>query len=426
MPLKSIFALSLSLVTLLLLAYLYLSSAPQPLTSQLPPSPQSVQGDYAQRDWSQSDYKGLNMSLYTFSDNNRNGVYDLGDNPLASVLVRLTRPDGSQLSVRSNQNGYANFTMLYESDKGQITRAGEDYQFTVSVPPRWRATTGNEAQTIRFKHVPGSVSGLAAQEPPAVVGLMPDLLVSGRVVGAEALSPVLTAIGPGGEELAIELDADGGFSYQGNPGDWLLRVAQAGAGAVRERAFRIENAPVQLSAIDLGQAVRQQLPFAVVEDFEYLERAKIDKLPRGQSGLGWDFLLAVNSQVYSGPGYVNGLMSGEMVGYNSSGHPVTVLPGAGEERFDFTGAYFSVAWPRAQGELLLVRAFRDGELVASEELSLSYLGPLWFQADYRGIDRLELATAHYWQFVTDDMEFGVASDPAKAGFTGKRINAVAK
>jgi hypothetical protein len=151
------------------------------------------------------------------------------------------------------------------------------------------------------------------------------------------------------------------------------------------------------------------LPFPIVEDFEGRHSAPLEKLPGGWSGLGWDFLIAVDNQFYAGPGYVNGLRSGKMVGYNSSGHPVTITPDAGEESFDFVGGYFSAAWPSAHGEQLQVQAWRKGQLVGEEEISLSYLGPVWFQADYHRIDRLVLSTAHYWQFVTDDMAFRLAS-----------------
>ncbi|MDT8410137.1 MAG: hypothetical protein RQ741_11100 [Wenzhouxiangellaceae bacterium] len=38
-------------------------------------------------------------------------------------------------------------------------------------------------------------------------------------------------------------------------------------------------------------------------------------------------------------------------------------------------------------------------------MSLSAFGPVWFDAAYRSITRLELATRHYWQFVIDDPAF---------------------
>jgi hypothetical protein len=52
-----------------------------------------------------------------------------------------------------------------------------------------------------------------------------------------------------------------------------------------------------------------------------------------------------------------------------------------------------------------VEAWRDGQPIAREELVLSYLGPVWFEADFRQIDRLTLSTAQYWQFIAEDMVF---------------------
>ena len=137
--------------------------------------------------------------------------------------------------------------------------------------------------------------------------------------------------------------------------------------------------------------------------FDDLTRSFIEKLAAGYAGLDWSYLLAVDNQFYKGPGYINGLMSGANVAYNSSGHPVTVRgvePGA---RFDFVGGFFSVAWHNAEGETLIVRAWRDGERVAEEKFSLSHLNPVYLHANFRGITRLELETQHYWQFVVDDL-----------------------
>jgi hypothetical protein len=53
--------------------------------------------------------------------------------------------------------------------------------------------------------------------------------------------------------------------------------------------------------------------------------------------------------------------------------------------------------------VLIARAYRGEELVAEDSFALSHLGPVYFQADYLDISRLELTTAHYWQFVVDDL-----------------------
>ncbi len=403
MPLKSVLALALSAATLGLLWYLFLR--PDMATSPVVTTTE----DYPVRDWNTDQFETLNMSLFTFSDNNRNGRYDQGDRPMASIVVRLTRPDGSVVTARSNINGFANFTMLFESADADISRADADYQFVVSVPPLWQISTANAQQVVRFARLPGSFAGLIAEKPPAVAGLMPELLISGRI--ASDRQPVVNAVGPGGERQAVTLDGNNEFAFVGQPGEWLLEVSDTATGVARQRPFRVANAPVRLSTIDMARSSPEPLPFPLVEDFEGLQRSSLEKLPGGRSGLGWDFLVAVDNQTYGGPGYANGLQSGKMVAYNSSGHPVTVTPGAGEAGFDFVGAYFTVAWPAAHGERLLVQAWRQGQLAGREELTLSYLGPVWLQADYQQIDRLELSSAHYWQFVVDDMAFRVAADP---------------
>lgn len=408
MSLKSILALVLSAATLALLWYLFLR---QPEVSPAPTL--AAQDDYPLRDWSADKREKLNISLYTFNDNNRNGRYDMGDSPLASIVVRVTRPDGSVVATRSNVNGYANFGMLARNASAGINRADADHLFVVSVPPFWQLSTANAEQVVRFSELPGSPSGLTAVIPPAVVGLMPQLRVTGRIMGRAGQKHLLSVTGPEGLQRAVELDEDGTFVFEGETGEWLLTASDIASGEQRQRTFKVNDAPVQLSATDLAQPIVDALPIPMVEDFEGPHRAALEKLPGGWSGLGWDFLIAVDNQFYAGPGYVNGLRSGKMVGYNSSGHPVTITPDAGEDSFDFVGGYFSAAWPSAHGEQLKVQAWRKGQLVGEEEISLSFLGPVWFQADYHQIDRLVLSTAHYWQFVTDDMAFRLAGTPGE-------------
>jgi hypothetical protein len=414
---KSVAALALSTATLVLLWYLFWQPE---LPTARAPSPATADGDYPLRDWSAERREKLNISLFTFNDRNRNGRYDVGDSPQASIVVRVTRPDGSVVTARSNINGYANFGMLSGQAEADISQADADYYFAVSVPPQWQLSTANAEQVIHFSALPGSPSGLMTESPPAVVGLMPRLAITGRVIGIGGRQPQVSATAPDGERRAVVLGDDNTFSFEGEPGDWLLTATDIDSGVSRQRPFSVANAPVQLSAMDLVQPTLDPLVFPVVEDFEGLQRSVLEKLPGGRSGLGWDFLIAADNQFYGGPGYANGLRSGKMVGYNSSGHPVTITPDVGDERFDFVGAYFLAAWPSAHGEQLLVQAWRDGELVGQEEISLSYLGPVWFQADYHRIDRLTLSSAHYWQFVTEDMAFRVARAPEE-GMPGQSV-----
>ena len=43
--------------------------------------------------------------------------------------------------------------------------------------------------------------------------------------------------------------------------------------------------------------------------------------------------------------------------------------------------------------------------IAEDEIRLSHLGSVYFDAQYRNITMVELTTLHYWQVVADDLIF---------------------
>ena len=320
---------------------------------------------------------------------------DGGDLPMAGVAFLLERPAGDLRAQRSNINGYANFSVRLGGDEEDITRAGEPYHFEVMVPPGWQVTTGNSRQAATFSALQGSPAGMVTDTPPAVVGLAPDLTISG-VVPAGVSGWQLQ--GPVGDPVAL---ASGAFRVAVQAGHWQLLDGQGRL--VRE--VQVSEAPVYLAALS-ASPLPAPLPREVQLDFEEpLQRAVIDKLPRGYRGLGFDYLLAVDNQHYQGPGYVNLLMDGRGVGYNSSGYPVTITHEQPGEVFDFEGGWFAVAWPAAEGEELALEGWRQGQRLYHDSLPLSHLGPVWVQADFRRIDELRLSARHYWQFVTDDLQF---------------------
>ncbi|WP_439107458.1 hypothetical protein [Congregibacter sp.] len=310
---------------------------------------------YAPRDWNRKTASKLNISVFAFSDRNRNGIYDIADKPLHRIAVRLTRPDGSTRITRSNINGFTNFSMQRGGEDADISEIEKNYRFEVLPPGGWEVTTGNAIQTSSFRGIDGSISGLGANSPPAVVGLVPPATITGNS------------------------DPDRDVSV-----DYAPVVLGTPVSALTERTTQ---APV----------------FTV--GFDDLNRSPIEKVASGYANLSWDYLLAVDNQFYKGPGYINGLMSGSMVAYNSSGHPVTITAVQPGDSFDFVGGYFSVAWYNAEGETLQVKAWRGDELVAEEALTLSHMTPIYFRADYQDITRLEFETEHYWQFVVDDLQF---------------------
>lgn len=368
-------------------------------------------GYYPRRaDWSASYRGALGFSCYVFRDRNRNGVYDLGDLPMASVVVEMTAAGGKPTVERSNLSGFANFPMSVAKRSASIRAPGE-YDFRVVVPPGWVVTSGNASQSTEFEALPGAPADLVAKNPTSPVGLAPELVISGRLVTRDAVRGLLPAahtplavVGPAGERRAAAVGEDGAFSIPAAPGRWRLIAGEPATKAPVERAVTVRDAPVRLAAIVLGEAVPAPLAPPVTVDFESVTGAPVAKVPSGVAGLDWNYLNAIDAVSGGGAGYVNTLASGRYVGYGSSGHPVTVSrTGA----FDFYGAYFGVGLPQAEGETLRIQAWRGGVAVGDEEVTLSALGPVWFDADFRSIDRLRLATRHYWHLVTDDMQFGV-------------------
>ena len=357
---------------------------------------------YPLRDWNNSEPGEMNISVYVYRDRNRDGVYDPKDLPMAAVAVLVERPDGTLRMVRTNINGYANFSVMANGTNADIGEPDQPYSFEVQVPPGWKVTSHNARQVSYFKIRQGTPAGMVTAEPPAVIGLAPELSVSGHILPESLATSALIAIGPDGKRLEVTPGTEGEFNFPGQPGSWRLVLEGDGIEKVIH-AFDIRDAPVVLGTIDSRNDLLPSNPMPVVLDFDNLHRSVIDKLANGYLGLNWDYLLAIDNQHYQGPGYVNVLTSGHAVGYNSSGYPVTIRSGKPGQRFDFIGAYFSVAWPPAEGETLIIEGWRDQRRVFSDTLRLSHLGPVWFQADYRQIERLRLHTQHYWQFTTDDM-----------------------
>ena len=79
------------------------------------------------------------------------------------------------------------------------------------------------------------------------------------------------------------------------------------------------------------------------------------------------------------------------------------------------GVTFGLGSFDAEGDILHLEAYRMGKLVGDDEFPLSALGPVWFDARYRHIDRLVLVTRHSWQFVMDDLRVGAIPDPEGPG-----------
>lgn len=365
-------------------------------------------------DWKPVHSSGPNISHTIYRDVNRNGIYDIEDRALVKIAVKMTRPDNTTVVRRSNLNGFANFNHSLTHPDVVVKEPGE-YKFEVIVPDGWEVTSGNRIQTITYRKAPLSRPGIVADRVPEPVGLAQILTISGKIKKRnndnfsfkkffEKISVMATS--PTGEELTIPLDKKGYFSIDAYPGNWKVGVMSSNRVIDYERIIEVTQAPVQMSTIFLDELEVTELKDNVhVVDFEGITDSYIQKIPNGVAGVEWSALIVTDTWHYKGEGYINTTISGNYIGYNTSGHPVTI---SHKEGFDFYGAYFGVAWMNnAEGETLHIRAWDNDVVIGEESYTLSALGPFWFDADYRNITKLELYTEHYWQFVVDHIKIGV-------------------
>lgn len=372
------------------------------LCAAMPTTPSAVMAGspYARRHvWDRFSGGQLNISSFAFRDINRNGTYDMADQPMAGIAFAASG-GGRTVTRRTNKSGFGNFTMSVVRRDQDLVNRGE-YTFEAAVPPGWLVTTENAAQTTRLETMPGAPGDMVSSAPMQPVGFAPELTIAGQVAfGAEPGGRRISigAISPRGERRAIEIDQAGSFAFAASPGLWTI---QAGAAGV-EREVEVTVAPVRLAAIEVDEPSPSREPAGVTVGFDDLVSAGIKEIPSGYRGLSWRNWVATHQKFYDGEGYPNTTLSGEFVAYNSSGHPVTI---SRERPFDFIGGYFGSAWLRAEGETLRVKGWRGDRLVHEAQVSLSALGPVYLAAEFRDITRLDLATDRYWQFVADDLAF---------------------
>ncbi|WP_096550475.1 SdrD B-like domain-containing protein [Ureibacillus thermosphaericus] len=172
---------------------------------------------YANRtNWYPIKAVGPNISNYIYNDLNRNGVYDVDDQPLMKIAVKMTRPDGTWVVRRSNLNGFANFTHSLTEEKVDVYEPGE-YVFEVIVPDGWEITSNNKIQTATYMEAPHTRPGIIVDKVPDPVGIAPILTVSGivkkrekdgTVSNATTSDVVIKATSPGGKEREVPLEED--------------------------------------------------------------------------------------------------------------------------------------------------------------------------------------------------------------------------
>ncbi len=343
----------------------------------------------------------LNTSCFAYRDVNANSEFDIGDRPYASLSVAGEGPAGSTVT-QSNMNGFANFPMLLGDDNSLVSQQGT-YRFEAQTPDGWVLTSGSALQEVAFAEMEGSPVGIVAMGQCGPYGLAPELTISGSVELEGSDADNIT-VEHDSEDVAVEV-VDGRYSASVGPGEWTLNLSGVDPGA--QRLVSVVDVPVMVS--DFVNLDEQPSPLTteVVVGFDDFTAANtIAEVPNGYFGLDWSNWVATHRLVYGGPGYVNTNQSGEFVGYNGSGSPGRI---SSDEPFDFVGAYMGVAWPAAEDYPVTVRAWRGDELIHEDTLELATTGAIYFDADYRSITDLEIASDARWQVVIDDAAFRVGS-----------------
>ena len=357
----------------------------------------------------------LNFSCFAYRDINRNGVYDVGDRPYAGLEVELQRPAGDPVTESSNISGFANFRMSSRKRSSAIPEAGR-YTFTVRAPRNWTITSGNGVQAVSFRRLEGAPVGIVAEQTLVPVGVAPELTISGTVrtdATTSLPSPVtLRVSSPSGTTSDVPVSASGMFSLPAEPGEWHLTLARRNEPAI-SRTVHVADYAVVLSRVELGTSQPAVKPLRHRVDFDTLTSSDtLHEIPQGHAGLNWRNWVATHQKLYKSPGMINGTVSGEYFAYNSSGHPASIWS---DRPFDLGGVYIGVAWPKAEGYDIEIKAWRDDRLVHADRLRGQTAGPVYFDADYRDVTRVEVSSTAYWQVVIDDLEFRTAGPDVPAG-----------
>lgn len=344
----------------------------------------------------------LNVSCFAFRDLNRNGSYDLGERPYVGLEVAMRTPDGKMVVATSNAGGFANFTMSRQARDAAIRVAG-NASITVRPPAGWTLTSGNAEQAATFRLLAGSPAGIVMDKTFQPVGLAPEVTIGGWLEAGAADRGELRATSPRGVGTTVVISSDGRFSFPAEAGEWRLEYAIGGASVRRQ--IRVGSYPVEVGTLGIARPASESRRRRVVATFDSLGGSiPVVEVPNGYVGLRWYNWVSIFQQTLENVGLVNAATSGEYVAYNSSGHPATISSG---EPFDFVGGHAGSAWPEGERGDVIVRAWRADRLVYEDRFRVRVAGPVYFNADYRDVTRIEFASSSFWQIAFDDLQFGV-------------------
>ena len=353
------------------------------------------------------------VTCFAYRDINRNGIYDMQDRPYAGLKVTLERPKGKAAKKESNISGFANFDMSKGHKRSEIHSPGE-YTFHAEAPSDCEITSGNTTQTITIRAHDAAVAGLIAERLLEPVGVAPRLQISGSVKLDQSLlassHSILRATSPTGDVFPVPISTSGRYSFPAAAGNWHLDLTGSD-GKTKSRELSVNGYPVVLSQMDRDTFPPRANAKLKIIGFDQLTSSDtLCEIPNGYEGFNWRNWVATHHKFYQGNGYINATVSSEYVAYTSAGHPATF---SSPVPFDFVGAYVGAAWPETEKADVVVRGWRQDRQVYEDRFRVSISGPLYFNADYREVTRVEFASESYRQIVIDDLACRMGVTPAE-------------
>ena len=347
------------------------------------------------------------LSCYAYRDVNRNGIFDMGDRPFGGLPVEITRPDGSTVTIPSNIDGFANFVVtLGDTDEADLFEAG-DHSARYYPPSGWIRTSEEKLQVLTLEVIDGAPGGMFVAETCVPIGVAPVLNISGAFSPAEDSTLgqyELSIAHESGKTYDIPFDSEGRFEFVGYPGKWTVTFLDKKRNARHTRSLELKDAAVVLSHFNLPAEPVEENDGAITTVYfdDLTVSDALFEIPSGYGGLNWRNWIAVHNRFYLGAGYVNATVSSEYVAYNSSGTPAWM---ASEKPFDFVGSYIGAAWPRGEEKDVVVRAWRGDKLVYEDRLSIHRAGPVYFSANYRDINKVEIVSDIWARIAIDNFSF---------------------
>jgi len=342
-----------------------------------------------------SHYRSMNLSSFIFMDIDRDGRYSQGDRPMPGIHTTLHYKDREISKIQSNENGFSNFEASKDKPQSPIKEKGF-YTFKVHPPHDWRVTTNNDEQSRELIDIPGSLSGTGFVEMMKPVGLASPLFIRGRALPDTLV--ILENSNDQNDKQSIMTGPDGTFKFNVESGDYILAVQGD------EISVPVKNYPVDIGSFKTPAfAPSGSSDKAYVIDFDDISDTGIRKVANGYGGLDWFNFNSLRSRFSNkSVGYINGNVSEDYIAYSSSGHPAYIYA-QDDKGFNFHSVYVSVSWPKAEGEMLMVEAWRGDEKVSTDQVTLSAFGPVLYKPEIANITKIRFSTKHYWQLVMDDL-----------------------